>query len=382
MRIQPALEPMPAPVTAVTAVTADDAVEAQMAHYRAVTAYMAEERARREARRRLAAEEAADDAPLDVTTLRGVLARPAPPQDRVAGLIPAEASTLVSAQRKTGKTTFVLNLARTLLTGEEFLGRFTVAPVTGSVAILNYEVSATTLARWAGEMGIDQDRLILANLRGRGNPLAGDHDRAVLASRLREARTEVIIVDTFGRAFTGADQNDTGRVTPFLTGLDTWVRTDVGASDLVLTTHAGWNGERTRGSSGLEDWPDSIIRLTRDPEDESQRFMSAMGRDVEVDEDRLDYHAPTRRLTLAGVGSRKQVGAERKAAELSVHVIRAVTAEPGISTGQIEAAIKGMEDAPTFRSGDVAKAATWAQSTGRIRIERGGPGRAMRHFLA
>jgi hypothetical protein len=48
-----------------------------------------------------------------------------------------------------------------------------------------------------------------------------------------------------------------------LTGLDMFARSEVGARDLIVTTYAGWNGERSRGSAALEDRADSIITLTR-----------------------------------------------------------------------------------------------------------------------
>jgi len=53
----------------------------------------------------------------------------------------------------------VLNLARSLLTGEDFLGRFPVRRVLGMVAVLNFEVSAGQLARWAFEAGVPAERL-------------------------------------------------------------------------------------------------------------------------------------------------------------------------------------------------------------------------------
>jgi AAA domain len=105
------------------------------------------------ARDKLAAEKQPPSPPFDAGTLADVLTRPADPPARVVGLIPWEASTLVVAQRKTGKTTLMLNLARCLLTGEDFLGRFPVRPISGSVGFLNYEVSAAQLARWADEHG-------------------------------------------------------------------------------------------------------------------------------------------------------------------------------------------------------------------------------------
>lgn len=330
---------------------------------------------RREAARQLAALDAAGQPAVDIASLADVLDRPAPPRDRIAGLIPSDASTLVSAQRKTGKTTFVLNLARSLLTGEDFLGRFDVVPIEGTVAILNYEVSEHMLARWAAEIGVDPNRLTLVNLRGRRNPFLADEDKAALATALRARGTEVVVVDTFSRAFTGANPNDTGEVGAWLNQLEQWMRTDVGATDLVLTAHAGWNGERTRGASGLEDWPDAIIRLTKEEGEEGNRYMSAMGRDVDVEEDRLDFHGPTRRLTLAGVGSRKQSQQNRNLSRLAVYVVRAARETPGLSVSAAEKAIRAMDDAPTFRNGEVARAADVAAEGGQISVEKQGRGR-------
>lgn len=337
---------------------------------------------RREAARQLAALDAAGQPPVDIASLADVLDRPAPARDRVAGLIPSDASTLVSAQRKTGKTTFVLNLARSLLTGEDFLGRFDVVPVKGTVAILNYEVSEHMLARWAAEVGVDPQRLTLVNLRGRRNPFLADEDKAALAAALRARGTEVVIVDTFSRAFTGANPNDTGEVGAWLNQLEQWMRTDVGATDLVLTAHAGWNGERTRGASGLEDWPDAIIRLTKEEGEEGNRFMSAMGRDVDVEEDRLDFHGPTRRLTLAGVGSRKQSQQNRNLSRLAVYVVRAARENPGLGIGATDRAVRAMDDAPTFRNGDISKAAEYAQKKGQLVIEEQGTGMPKKLFPA
>ena len=91
------------------------------------------------------------------------------------------------AQRKTGKTTFNLNLTRCLITGEDFLGRFPVRRIDGRVGFLNFEVSAAMLARWADDVGVPRDRLYLVNLRGRRNPLGVEDDRAKLAKQLTGA---------------------------------------------------------------------------------------------------------------------------------------------------------------------------------------------------
>lgn len=170
-------------------------------------------RADRDARAMLAAE-SRDDTPLDAGTLAEILARPAEPAARVDGLIPWEASTLLVAQRKVGKTTMMLNLARCLLTGEPFLGSHNVRKLSAGsrVGLLNFEVSGAQLARWARDAGVPADRLFLVNLRGRRNPLAHPDDREQLAHVLRGQCVESLLTDPFGRAYSGASQNDAGEV--------------------------------------------------------------------------------------------------------------------------------------------------------------------------
>jgi AAA domain len=210
-------------------------------------------RVREQARALIDAERRGPLPPFDAGSLRDILARPRPPQARVDGLFPWEASTLILAQRKAGKTTLLLNLSRSLLTGEAFLGTFELQPVDGLVALLNYEAAGDTITQWAAEAGLDPDRFLIVNLRGRRNPLADPEDRGRLAELLRQRSTESLLVDPFGRAYTGQSQNDSGEVGGWLIELDRSTRNEIGGRDLILTTHAGWNHERTRGSSALED---------------------------------------------------------------------------------------------------------------------------------
>ena len=314
--------------------------------------------------------------PFDLGTLAEVLARPTPPLARVEGLMPWGASVLLVATRKTGKTTAVLNLARALLTGEDYLGRFHVRPVAGAVAVLNFEVSGHQLAQWAQDHRVPEDRFILVNLRGRRNPLDDDADRAELARLLRAHGVETLIVDPFGRAYSGESQNDAAAVGQWLVRLDRFARTEVGALDLVLTAHAGWNGERTRGSSALEDWADVIVTMTRDEQTDA-RFLRAEGRDVTVTEDRLDFDPETRALTLTGAGGRKVAAKERHVDELVSHVVRIVTEEPGVNGSQVEARLKA-DEVPGQR-GDGRKALAVAVSRGLLRVTEGPRGAKLYH---
>jgi hypothetical protein len=278
--------------------------------------------------------------PFDADLLDAVLARPAEPPMRIDGFLPSGGRLLVVAQRKTGKTTLDLNLAKSTLDGRPFLGRFATRPIAGTVADLNYEVSAAMLAGWAQQVGIPGDRLLLVNLRGRRNPLGHPDDRDRLVELLREHKVEVLIVDPFGRAYTGKSQNDAGEVTAWLCDLDRFAA-DAGIGEVVLSVHAGWDGERTRGSSALEDWADVVATLARDPDDETVRYLRAFGRDVEVDEDRLVYEADTRTLTLAGAGSRKRSRAERAIDKAMPDVLGFVTDNPHCSGEAIRNGVPG-----------------------------------------
>jgi DNA-binding transcriptional ArsR family regulator len=326
------------------------------------------------ARERVRAESRPAAEPFDAGLLGDVAAWPQETAWRIHGLLPADGNATIVAQRKAGKTTTMLGMARSLLTGEPFLGSFATERLDGRVALLNFEVSGHQIARWAVEAGVPDDGLLLVNLRGRRNPLGDPVDRARLVELLRQHDTRALMIDPFGRAFTGKSQRDEGEVGPFLVGLDELAH-DVGAGFTVLAVHAGWDAERSRGSTALEDWPDVIMNLTRD-EDTGHRYFRALGRDVEVDEDRLDFDPLTRTLSLSGAGSRKVARDDARRQGVEDALLAAVVAEDGLAvvelTERLRAAGVGLQ------RGDVSAAATALASRGLI--ERRKEGRTMRHY--
>src|SRR3546814_5316825 len=62
-------------------------------------------------------------------------------QPRIERVLPWDSTLWLSAQRKTGKTTILVNMAYALLTGEKFLGECAVVPLAPDerVAMLNFE---------------------------------------------------------------------------------------------------------------------------------------------------------------------------------------------------------------------------------------------------
>jgi hypothetical protein len=225
---------------------------------------------------------------------------------RIHGLTRKGARTTFVARRKTGKTTMTANVIRSLLTGEPFLGRFPVEPV-GRVFVLNYEMSESQWADWMRDHGLAEygDRITAWHLRGQPNPLATEEGRRALAEHL--TAHEVLLVDTFSRAFTGDKDSDNRQVASFLS--DVLDQAAGPGRDVFLTVHAGWTAERSRGASALEDWPDCILTLA---EEDDVRYLSALGRDVEFEGEPLSYDADTRALSFDPLKPRRSHAAQAK----------------------------------------------------------------------
>ena len=311
----------------------------------------------------------AGGAAFDIARLSDVLERSDEIAYRAEGLMLWDASTLIVAQRKTGKTTLCLNIARCLYTGEELLGQFPTRKITGNVAVLNFEVSAAQIARWAYDVDVP-GQTVMVNARGTRNPLLLDQDRALLVKVLKAADVESVIVDPFGRAYTGKSQNDPGEVGAWLVGLDQLFRGEAGVKDIILTTHAGWNGERSRGSSSLEDWADSIVNLTKD--EDGRTFFRAKGRDVEVEEDQVHYDPATRWLTLTGNGSRTEQAGRDRLGNLLDEVVAVVRSQPGINGVQVGERLR--ERKVPFQRGEENKALALALRDGTLTFHAGPKG--------
>jgi RecA-family ATPase len=252
----------------------------------------------REARRRIDSADAPAGVGAQDGLLSAILELPEEPDFLVEDLVPYEGNVLISAQMKAGKTTLGLNLAKSLLTGEKFLGAKTVQRVAGRVGFMNYEVSARQFGQWAVKHGIDPQRLYTVNRRGQRNPLSYEDSRAELAAELKAHQVEVLIIDPFLKAFSGADDNSASEVDAWLSDIEAFAF-EAGIRNIVLIAHAGKTGETTRGSSALEGWPDSIIRLSVNDKTQ-ERYIKAFGRDVYLEKTKLAFDLGTKTLSLAG----------------------------------------------------------------------------------
>ena len=258
------------------------------------------------------------------------------PAYRIAQLWPMGGNVVLAAQFKAGKTTLRDNLIRCLADGMPFLGRYPVTAFPGRVFVLDCEMPERTARRWLNaHMITNADRFEYCNLRGATAAfnILVPQIRAAWAKKLAEAETAILVLDCIGPilAALGLEENkasDTGR---FLAALDQLV-SEAGVPESFVIHHMGHDAERSRGASRLRDWPDAEWRLVRrDDNPASPRYLSAFGRDVNVEESRLGYDDQTRGLAI-GDGSRRtdQAGAARAAlAEL-------LGREPDLSGSAIE----------------------------------------------
>jgi hypothetical protein len=301
-------------------------------------------RAGREANRRLDAEERPQTVPPLVKSLDALLAEPdSPTRYIVDGLMPEGSRIVFAARKKAGKTTASNNLKRSLVDGEPFFGAFAVnTPVRGLVAIDN-ELSEGMTRRWLRAQGIRNTASVVDVISLRGKvasfDLFDDRCRAYWARRLSDVGCDFLSLDCLRPVLDafGLDENrDAGK---FLTGFDALL-VEAAIPNAVVMHHMGHSGERSRGDSSIEGWPDAVWSLVSDGDDQrAPRYFKAFGRDVDVPEGRLTFDPATRRLTYV---SESRTDAKVEAAYVAVIEFLAEHARAeGLSQTAVE---KGIDD--------------------------------------
>lgn len=221
-------------------------------------------------------------------------------------------NTLVVSQYKAGKTTLMINLFRSVVNVEPFLGHFEVIRTPGRVAYLDYEMQRAQFQAWlAAGGGLNYDRMVAPwHLRGQSLHfwVPGVRDRFV--DWLQRHEVSVLIIDTAARAWSGLvdNENDNTQILRFTDTLDN-IKEEAGVIDLFLVTHMGRDRfvpegeERARGATRLEDWMDTGWYLTKD--DAGTRYLRALGRGVDQDAFALTYEPSTHQLLTSGVSKKE-----------------------------------------------------------------------------
>ena len=288
---------------------------------------------------------------------------------RVDKLWPTNGRAVLAAQYKSGKTTVVGNLIRSLADGDPFLDQFAVAPA-NRIILEDNELSPGQLRRWLRDQGvINTDAVDVLSLRGRLSTF--NIVDPVVRSRWAAALGpgDVLLFDCLRPALDAIGLSEDKEAGRFLEALDE-LTAEASIGELLVVHHMGHTQERSRGDSRILDWPDAVWNLVReDPEDPaSARYFKAFGRDVDYPESRLTFNAPDRRLSIGG-GSRKT---ERRGA-VETAVLEFVRTNPDCTKASIETAIGG-------KASPVREAIKHLVSAGQLVQEQ--RGRGLHHRVA
>jgi hypothetical protein len=269
-----------------------------------------------------------------------------PPEPRwaILDLAPDGGNVGIEAKKKSGKTTLMGNLARSLVDHVPFLGEEQWVPrkLSGNVGYANYELHRWQFDTWLSDMGIrNQHNVIPWHLRGLRMPMNVDLVIERYIRWLTDHDIEVWILDPRNRAWRGmvTEENSNSQVEEWAQQVDV-IKREAGIRECYIPAHMGHNNEHGRGASSWGDWLDAIWQLTVK---DGYRYISAPeGRDVDLDETQLIYDPTTRLLTL-GQGSRFTNPSSRYVDK----AVEVVTDEPGIVKWKLEEAIGNKAEAPT-----------------------------------
>lgn len=253
----------------------------------------------------------------------------------IAGLLERISTATIVASAKTGKTTFIYNLIRSLVDGEPFLDTFHTFPVNGQIGFVNYELSEKQAQRWFKNLPIrnNSGTVRVWNLRGKTNPFSNPSRKQEFIDEVRDANIKVMILDPFSSAGRGRNTLDNDDVKDFFLELEEF-KEAAGIECLIIAVHAGHNGARARGASTMADHPDCIMTL--EITDSGVRSFRAVGRDVDVEKGALEFDSSTRILRYVE-GPIVDSSNER----LELKILSFLNSHPGSSAGEIDDAIAG-----------------------------------------
>lgn len=302
------------------------------------------------------------------------------------GLAGAKHNVVITAQYKTGKTIFVTGtLARSLIDGEPFLGRYPVHVPDGGTVVghWNCEMDPTEmLDDYIRPVGIQNTHnLHVTNLRGYSVNILSDQGKAWAVEWLKTRQVKVWTIDSFARVarMAGVSEKDNDEVMNLLMRLDE-IKVEAGCDALFLIAHTGRaemeeGKERARGATAIDDWADARWIIVKEGD---TRLLSAEGRSVALAATAMLFDKETMRYELAYGGR-----AEIKANGAVQAIVKAVKDNDGIP----QAELYKLMGADPYKMGRrvVDHNVTEAAEAGFIRVERtkrpGGGRAVVKHFL-
>lgn len=281
-----------------------------------------------------------------------------PLQWRIDGMHAIGDNTTITARYKTGKSTLMLNLLRSLCDGVPFLGH-NVTPPSGKIVYWNLEVSDNRMRDWIRRIDIvNDDKIMLVNMRGRRLPLYVEYNEQYVKDWMNEVGAECWIIDPGARLLPGwpgaaNPENDNACIAEVVETLDR-IKEETSIKDLWIPLHTGRAGaDHARGATKWDDWVDARYLMSKkDMNGEEVRVFMADGRDVDVPEFALGFDPLTKRITAEENMEQMQATADARA------VVYALLDGPLAGAG-LAAATKNVENKRKAQAADDAEKRGW-----------------------
>jgi hypothetical protein len=210
-----------------------------------------------------------------------------PIEFRIKDLLTMHGNVLISAYRKAGKSSLIINLMAALTSDAKFLGQFACKPVDGRVQYVNLELYQSMLWHYCQNMGlrIDNEDVLIQDYLGRATEfmLADDQWREWYVEQLVQDEVKALIIDPIHPlvALQGTQSNDNDESRTVMELLGNIARM-AELDHLFVVDHTGHaEKQRARGASAKEDWADILWNVQRGAEDSgNDRYLDVTGRGV------------------------------------------------------------------------------------------------------
>lgn len=336
--------------------------------------------ARREAIRRLDAKEQGEStSDVRVASLSDELSVEDTQEDWfIHSLLPDGGRSILGGFRKTGKSTVMLNLLKSLAQGTLFMGLFSVrqATATERVVYLNLELTDKMCRRWLKKMSFDSaytDRISIVHARGatrRFNVITPE-GRTYFTDLLKSLSCRVLVVDPVAplMAASGLNSMYDNEVSMFFMRMDE-IAASAGVTEIIYVAHVGKGAEpgmeTVKGSTRWEDAVDAIWTTGRATTDKhAKRWFSAEvrgGEGAEIEESEIVFDSATLEVSIATTfGKHRHVTALD---DLKKKVLEYVSDHPGVKKGDLMSG-----SAITGKNIKIGAAVSELVSEGRLRVE-------------
>jgi hypothetical protein len=217
----------------------------------------------------------------------------------------------ITGQFKSGKTTLVANLMRSLCDHTPFLEEHKVRALGDDERVSFWSLEMDPNDLYDNYLIPQQmehwDRLCVLNGRGYSVNILTDVGRAWAVNVLKRGNAGVWIIDSWSRLCdsVGADENVNAEVKPLTAAIDR-IKREAGIKEVYILAHTGRkqqeeDNEVARGATHLDDWADARWLFTRDGDMRSFGVGPSRGGIKQRPGMPLTFDETTKRMALGGV---------------------------------------------------------------------------------